>query len=251
VSKSGLRCKNHTAKCSIDYDGVDTLVGSFVSTTSINHRIDISAKYNQVFASRFPNGMYFHCGGVNSDHATWKCYLETDISGFKVFEWDGSAIALKWQGEIKIPEEQNTTLALGNANVESLQLEKGSKFTLNAARENATVFFDCVTVKSEALLSVDERVKVVIGGLELHGDIPYPLSVSGNVSFGKSAVLSIPAAWRQVSVPFAIMKFTDGIASIPPTVVLDDGKVLGIRQVYIVDNEVRVNLHPGTCIVVR
>ena len=192
--------------------------------------------------------MYFHCNGVN---ATWNSYQETDICGFKVLEWDSSATAQKWLGGIQIPADRNVKLTLGDVSVESVRLEEGAALTIGAARESAAVVIDAATAKPGASLSAEEGVEVTVGGLELLGDTPYALLVDGKVAFAESAVVTIPAAWKQASAPFAIMKSVSGTPSKPLSVALDNGRVLDVRQVFIVDNEVRVNLHLGTCIVVR
>ena len=251
VSASGLKSRNHMARCAIDYDGVDTLVGSFVSSTSVNHRVDIATKYNQVFSSRFPDGMYFHCGGANGTSDSWKCYLETDVCGFKVLEWNSSATDQKWQGGIRVPVDQDVKLSLGDVSIESVLLEEKAKLTIDAARETASVVIGSATVKPGASLSADEGVEVEVGGLSLLGAAPYALPVGGKVAFAESSSVTIPASWKRSLAPFAIMTFGSEVPTKPLSVVLDDGKVLDSRQVFIVDNEVRVNLHLGTCIVVR
>ena len=248
AKSSGLRNKGHTARCTIDYDGADTLVGSFVSMTSVNFRVDISAKYTKSFSTKYPDGMYFHCNGVN---ATWNCYQETDICGFKVLEWNSSATDQKWQGGIRVPVDQDVKLSLGDVSIESVLLEEKAKLTIGAARESAAVVIDAATAKPGSSLSAEEGVEVTVGGLELLGDTPYALPVDGKVAFAESAVVTIPAAWKQASAPFAIMKSVSGTLSKPLSVALDNGRVLDVRQVFIVDDEVRVNPHLGTSIVVR
>lgn len=251
VAASGLKSRDHTVRCTIDYDGVDTLSGSFVSATSVTHRVDIATRYDQVFSSRFPNGMYFHCGGVNNDSESWKCYLETDVCGFRVYEWDHAAGVQKWNGRIQVPENQETTAALGDVNVESVELETGATIRFSAARESASVAVESVVVKPGTSLFADEGVEVTLARLALRGDNPYALTVGARVAFAEPAVVTIPAAWMRDAASFAILSWSAGTPSKPLTVVLDNGKVLDSRQIFTIGNEVRVNQHLGTCLIVR
>ena len=251
AKSSGLRQNNHTVKFAIDYDGVDTLVGSFVSSTSVNFRVDISAKYAEGFSSRFPDGMYFHCGGANGSNPNWKCYLETVVSGFKVLEWNDSADAQKWKGSVQVPQNQSTCLALGDVGIESVQMEPNASLAIDAAHESACVSIDAVAVKSGASLSAGEGVAVSIGALDMSGESPYALTIGGNVTLAESATVTIPAAWKAFQEPLAIMSFSSGTSPKSPVVVLDNGKRLASRQVFVAGNEVRVNLHLGTCVVIR
>ena len=251
VAGSGLRGNNHAAKCAICYDGGNMLVGSFVSTTSINFRVDIAAKFKKNFTEYYPDGMYFHCGGANGGNPKWKCYLETDICGFKVLEWNGATPAQKWNGGIWVAENKTATLSLGNVNMESVQMEQGSSLKLNAARNGAAVSIGKATVGSGASITAEEGMEVELGGLELIGNEPYTLQIAGDVSFSDSAVVTIPSAWKSSLAPITIMNFTDGAVPEGLTVVLDDGKVLSSRQVLVSGGTLRVNLHLGTCITIR
>jgi hypothetical protein len=248
VEYSYLRSKGHTARCTIDYDGEDTLVGAFVSTTSINFRVDISAKYGKNFATRFPDGMYFHCNGAN---ATWNCFQETDVCGFKVLEWDDSVSAQRWNGTIHVAQNKSSDLALGDVDIESVQMESNASLAIDAAHGSAYVSIDAVAVKSGASLSAGEGVAVSIGALDMSGESPYALTIGGNVLLAESATVTIPAAWKASREPFAIMSFSSGTSPKSPVVVLDNGKRLASRQVFVAGNEVRVNLHLGTCVVIR
>ena len=251
VAGSGLRWMNCAAKCAICYDGGNMLAGSFVSTTSINSRVDIAAKYAQKFSERYPNGMYFHCGGANNDNPGWKCYLETDICGFKVLEWDAATPTQKWNGGIRVAENKTATLSLGNVNMESVHMEQGSSLKLNAARNGAAVSVSKATVGSGTSIAAEEGMEVELGGLEMLGNEPYVLQIAGDVSFSDSAVVTIPSAWKSSLAPITVMNFTDGAAPEGLTVVLDNGKVLSSRQVLVSGGVLRVNLHPGTCITIH
>ena len=251
AESSGLRQKNHTVKFAIDYDGVDTLVGSFVSSTSVNFRVDISAKYAEGFSSRFPDGMYFHCGGANGGNLNWKCYLETVVSGFKVLEWDGSVSAQRWNGTIHVAQNKSSDLALGDVDIESVQMESNASLAIDAAHESACVSIDAVAVKSGASLSAGEGVAVSIDALDMSGDVPYAFTIDGNVLLAESATVTIPAAWKAFQEPLAIMSFSSGTLPKSLNVVLDNGKRLAPRQVFVAGNEVRVNLHLGTCVMIR
>jgi hypothetical protein len=130
-------------------------------------------------------------------------------------------------------------------------MESNASLAIDAAHGSACVSIDAVAVKSGASLSAGEGVAVSIGALDMSGDVPYALTIDGNVLLAESATVTIPAAWKASQEPFAIMSFSSGTLPKSPVVVLDNGKRLASRQVFVAGNEVRVNLHLGTCVVIR
>ena len=250
-STNGPKGGNRTAKCSLFYDGTNTLYG-IMRCNSVSAAYGCASRQFSAFATRYPSGMYMHFYGAC---ATWACYIRTDIANFKVMEWDGEADgAATLITPVAVADGDSVAIATGDAAFAGgIALGTGSTLTVSPKDGAASVAIGKVQASGAATLSASSGAELACGAVALEGASPHGVTVTGDVSFGDSLAFVVPSGWDlKAANGMCLLDATSATGDIPGTltIVSDNGTVLPSEYLRVAGGRVLLNTQRGSLIVV-
>ncbi len=248
-SNVGPKDANRAVNCTLFSDGADTLYGTM--RCGENEAVSVYGTYPNAFSERFPNGMHLH---FNAASTTWNCYLETVIANFRVMEWnDQAAAAARLFAPIEVASECAVTLTTGDMALDCVRLGADASLTLVPQDESASVAISGLHAEGAATVRAQSGANVALGAdIVLGGDAPHGLTAVGNIAFGDSLTITIPASWQTFKPLSACLLDAKEAGSLPEavTVKYDNGDLIGGGKVRIVGKRVMLG-GLGTVLIIR